>query len=131
MTGARYLDKILDPYVRPYTGPIGDGSMLLDDKARPRRVICIIEYLDKQSFEIMYRPARKLGFNTNQHLWDDLGRQLAVQSSHPGIFHELEEGLLRVRSFLKSYDKEFHFCHGNAISRVDVCSRTIYPSLTS
>ncbi len=35
MTGVRYGDEILDPYIRPYAGAIGNDFFLMDDNARP------------------------------------------------------------------------------------------------
>ncbi|GBM71545.1 hypothetical protein AVEN_41670-1 [Araneus ventricosus] len=37
LTGVRYRDEILDPYVRPYAGAIGNDFILMDDNARPHR----------------------------------------------------------------------------------------------
>ncbi|GFW23433.1 transposable element Tcb2 transposase [Trichonephila clavipes] len=34
VTGLRYRDKILDPYVRPYAAAIGNDFILMDDNAR-------------------------------------------------------------------------------------------------
>ncbi|GBM73988.1 hypothetical protein AVEN_121796-1 [Araneus ventricosus] len=41
MTGVRYRDEILDPYVRPYTGAIGKDFILMDDNARPHRAVVV------------------------------------------------------------------------------------------
>ncbi|GFU97998.1 transposable element Tcb2 transposase [Trichonephila clavipes] len=38
VTGLRYQDEILDPYVRPYAAAIGNDFILMDDNARPHRV---------------------------------------------------------------------------------------------
>ncbi|GBN17503.1 hypothetical protein AVEN_266057-1 [Araneus ventricosus] len=37
MNAQAYRDDILDAYVRPYAGAIGDDFLLQDDSARPRR----------------------------------------------------------------------------------------------
>ncbi|GFW90941.1 transposable element Tcb2 transposase [Trichonephila clavipes] len=37
VTGLRYWDEILDPYVRPYAAAIGNDFILMDDNARPHR----------------------------------------------------------------------------------------------
>ncbi|GFU86593.1 transposable element Tcb2 transposase, partial [Trichonephila clavipes] len=37
VTGLRYRDEILDPYVRPYAAAIGNHFILMDDNARPHR----------------------------------------------------------------------------------------------
>ena len=37
LTAVRYVNKILDVYVRPYAGAIGADFILMDDNARPHR----------------------------------------------------------------------------------------------
>ncbi|GFV93395.1 transposable element Tcb2 transposase [Trichonephila clavipes] len=37
VTGLRYRDETLDPYVRPYAAAIGNDFILMDDNARPHR----------------------------------------------------------------------------------------------
>ncbi|GFV21457.1 uncharacterized protein TNCV_3180461 [Trichonephila clavipes] len=45
VTGLRYRDEILDPYVRPYAAAIGNDFILMDDNARPHRARIVEEYL--------------------------------------------------------------------------------------
>ncbi|GFT10540.1 uncharacterized protein TNCV_1942981 [Trichonephila clavipes] len=44
VTGLRYRDEILDPYVRPYSASIGNDFILMDDNARPHRAWIVEEY---------------------------------------------------------------------------------------
>ena len=37
LTAVRYVNEVLDVYVRPYAGAIGADYILLDDNARPHR----------------------------------------------------------------------------------------------
>ncbi|GFV79565.1 transposable element Tcb2 transposase [Trichonephila clavipes] len=46
VTGLRYRDEILDPYVRPYAAAIGNDFILMDDNARPHRAGIVEEYLE-------------------------------------------------------------------------------------
>ncbi|GFV74590.1 hypothetical protein TNCV_5130321 [Trichonephila clavipes] len=39
-------DEILDPYVCPYAGAIGNDFILMDDNARPHRAVIVEEYLE-------------------------------------------------------------------------------------
>ena len=41
LTGVRYCDEILDPYVRPYAAAIGNYFILMDDNAQPRRAVFV------------------------------------------------------------------------------------------
>ncbi|GFX66289.1 transposable element Tcb2 transposase [Trichonephila clavipes] len=46
VTGLRYRDETLDPYVRPYAAAIGNDFILMDDNARPHRGRIVEEYLE-------------------------------------------------------------------------------------
>ncbi|GFW91781.1 transposable element Tcb2 transposase [Trichonephila clavipes] len=46
VTGLRYRDEILDPYVRPYAAAIGNDFILMHDNARPHRARIVEEYLE-------------------------------------------------------------------------------------
>ncbi|GFX39799.1 transposable element Tcb2 transposase [Trichonephila clavipes] len=57
VTGLRYRDEILDPYVRPYAAAIGNDFILMDDNARPHRAGIVEEYLEDHGMERMEWPA--------------------------------------------------------------------------
>ncbi|GFU76104.1 transposable element Tcb2 transposase [Trichonephila clavipes] len=63
ITGLRYRDEILDPYVRPYTAAIGNDFILMDDNARPHRAGIVEEYLKDHVLERMEWPARSPDLN--------------------------------------------------------------------
>ncbi|GFV88510.1 DDE_3 domain-containing protein [Trichonephila clavipes] len=46
LTGVRYQDEILDPYVHLYAGAIVNDFILMDDNARPPRAVIVKEYLE-------------------------------------------------------------------------------------
>ncbi|GFW25153.1 uncharacterized protein TNCV_2262111 [Trichonephila clavipes] len=58
VTGLRYRDEILDPYVRPYAAAIGNDFILMDDNARPHRARIVEEYLEDHGLERMEWSAR-------------------------------------------------------------------------
>ncbi|GFY12089.1 transposable element Tcb2 transposase [Trichonephila clavipes] len=99
VTGLRYRDEILDPYVRPYTAAIGNDFILMDDNARPHRARIVEEYLENHGLERMEWPARSPDLNPIEHLWDYLGRGCCFKSSSRSL-HELKQGLLCVWSSL-------------------------------
>ncbi|GFW46453.1 DDE_3 domain-containing protein [Trichonephila clavipes] len=78
LTAVKYWDEILDPYVHPYAGAIGNDFILMDDSARPHRDIIVEEYLEGLGLERIEWPARSLDLNTIEYFWDYLGRQVAV-----------------------------------------------------
>ncbi|GFT31110.1 uncharacterized protein TNCV_1276611 [Trichonephila clavipes] len=63
VTGLRYRDEILDPYVRPYAAAIGNDFILMDDNARPHRARIVEEYLEDHGLERMEWPARSPDLN--------------------------------------------------------------------
>ncbi|GFT51439.1 transposable element Tcb2 transposase [Trichonephila clavipes] len=99
VTGLRYRDETLDPYVRPYAAAIGNDFILMDDNARPHRARIVEEYLEDHGLERMEWPARSPDLNPIEHLWDYLGRGCCFKSSSRSL-HELKQGLLCVWSSL-------------------------------
>ncbi|GFW70613.1 DDB1- and CUL4-associated factor 13 [Trichonephila clavipes] len=56
VTGLRYRDEILDPYVRPYAAAIGNDFILMDDNARPHRARIVEEYLEDHAGNLKVLP---------------------------------------------------------------------------
>ncbi|GFU76446.1 uncharacterized protein TNCV_4067441 [Trichonephila clavipes] len=101
VTGLRYRDEILDPYVRPYAAAIGNDFILMDDNARPHRARIVEEYLEDHGFgtngmaSSISRPE-----SDRTSSWDYLGREVAALNPPPRSLHELKQGLLCVWSSL-------------------------------
>ncbi|GFT22401.1 transposable element Tcb2 transposase [Trichonephila clavipes] len=100
LTGLRYGLIISFGYVCPFAGAIGNDFILMDDNARPHRIVIVEEYLEGLGLERMEWPARSPDINPIEHFWDYLSRQVAVLSPPPRCLGELEQSLLRVWSSL-------------------------------
>ena len=46
LTAVRYVNEILDVYVRPYAGAVGADFILMNDNARPHRAHVTYQYLE-------------------------------------------------------------------------------------
>ncbi|GBO03204.1 hypothetical protein AVEN_228326-1 [Araneus ventricosus] len=46
LTGVRYRDEILEPYVRLFRGAVGPELILMDDNAKPHRAHLVDEFLE-------------------------------------------------------------------------------------
>ncbi|GFT66993.1 transposable element Tcb2 transposase [Trichonephila clavipes] len=57
LTGRRYADEILRPYVIPYAVAIGDSFVFQDDNARPHRARLVENMLEAETIQRMEWPA--------------------------------------------------------------------------
>ncbi|GBM38350.1 hypothetical protein AVEN_170939-1 [Araneus ventricosus] len=58
VTGVRYRDEILEPYVRLLRGVVGPELILMDENARPHRALLVDEFLESEDIRRMDWPAR-------------------------------------------------------------------------
>ena len=67
LTALRYVNEILDVYVRPYAGDVGENFILMDDNARAHRARITDQYLEQATIVRMEWPARSPDLNLIEH----------------------------------------------------------------
>ncbi|GBM23009.1 Transposable element Tc1 transposase [Araneus ventricosus] len=80
VTGIRYSDEILEPYVRLFRGAVGPEFILMDDNARAHGALLVDEFLESEDIRRMDWPARSPDLNPIEHVWDALGRVIATRN---------------------------------------------------
>ncbi|GBM70274.1 hypothetical protein AVEN_63921-1 [Araneus ventricosus] len=65
VTGVRYRDEILEPYVRL----LAPEFILMDGNARPHRALLVDEFLESEDIRRMDWPARYPYLNPIEHVW--------------------------------------------------------------
>ena len=98
LTALRYVNEILDVYVRPYAGAVGENFILMDDSARAHRARITDQYLEQATIVRMEWPARSPDLDPielfhhapyNQHLYRSSDRLFLKN----GIkFHNIRSG---------------------------------------
>ncbi|GFV75617.1 transposable element Tcb2 transposase [Trichonephila clavipes] len=90
----RYADEILRPHVIAYAVAIGDSFVFQDDNARPHRARLVENMLEAETIQRMEWPACSSDLNPIEHVWDMLGRRIAVQPRPPATVRDLKIALL-------------------------------------
>ncbi|GBO43813.1 hypothetical protein AVEN_192355-1 [Araneus ventricosus] len=80
VTGVRYRDEILEPYVRLFRGAVGPEFILMDDNARLHRALLVDEFLESEDIRRIDWPATSPDLNPIERVWDALGRAIAIRN---------------------------------------------------
>ncbi|GBN19312.1 hypothetical protein AVEN_216948-1 [Araneus ventricosus] len=94
VTGARYRDEILEPYVRLFRGAVGPEFILMDDNARPHRALLVDEFLESEEIRRKDWPARSPYPIPIEHVCDALGRAIATRNHLPRTIQEMKTAAL-------------------------------------
>ena len=94
LTALRYVNKILDVYVRPYAGAVSENFILMDDNARAHIACITDQYLEQATIARMEWPARSPDLNPIEHAWDMLQTAVSSRPVQPASVQELKQALL-------------------------------------
>ena len=101
LTALRYVNEILDVYVRPYADAVGENFILMDDNARAHRA----RITDEQATIVrMEWPARSPDLNPIEHAWDMLQTAVSSRPLQPASVQELRQALpqYKIRRLISS-----------------------------
>ncbi|GFU42085.1 transposable element Tc1 transposase [Trichonephila clavipes] len=99
MTGQRYIDEVLLPYVRLFRGAVGDKFVFMDDNAACHRTLAVEDCLDSEGIQRLVWPARSPDLNPIENVWDALLRQVAGRNYPPTNKNTL------IRALTEEWDK--------------------------
>ncbi|GFX28947.1 transposable element Tcb1 transposase [Trichonephila clavipes] len=94
MTGHIYRDIILEHYERLFRGAMGAEFLFMDDNACPLRANIVDECLQSEDITRMDWPVYSPDLNPIEHVWDMLGRRIAVRRPPLTCLPELRRALL-------------------------------------
>ena len=89
LTTVRYVNEILDVYVRPYAGAIDADFILMGDYAHPHKAHVTNQYLENATIVRMDRAAGSPDMNPMKHVWDMLQKAISVRQAQPKTVPQL------------------------------------------
>ncbi|GBM71614.1 hypothetical protein AVEN_259473-1 [Araneus ventricosus] len=127
VTGVRYRDEILEPYVRLFSFAVGPEFILMDDNARPHRVLPVDEFLEGEDIRRMDWPARSPDLIPIEHVWEGNCNSQPPSENHPGNENSVAE---RLGPIATGNDKLPYFKYEVTLQGLYICKRGPYPLLT-
>ena len=93
LTGEHYIHDVLKPIVVPHfeTHPLATRPVNMDGNARTDHSKAVTAYLRHNAIDTLPWPARSP--DSNPHIWDIIGRQIAI-SPFLSVFSTLLENFL-------------------------------------
>nr|CAH7729187.1 unnamed protein product [Callosobruchus chinensis] len=89
MTGAYYLQNIINAIVQPLRNEIGDQFIFMDDNARPHRTRAVQQALENENIARLEWLAMSPDMNPIEHVWNDVSRAIFNRNYPPRSTQEL------------------------------------------
>nr|CAH7753053.1 unnamed protein product [Callosobruchus chinensis] len=89
MTGAYYLQNIINAIVQPLRNEIGDQLIFMDDNARPHRTRAVQQALENGNIARWEWSAMSPDMNPIEHVWDYVSRAILNRNNPPRSTQEL------------------------------------------
>ncbi|GFX34351.1 transposable element Tcb2 transposase [Trichonephila clavipes] len=119
MTGMRYRDEVLKPYVCLFRGTCGAEFILMDNNVRPHRALLLDEFLESEDTRHMHWQARSPDLNSIEHAWDVLGRVITTCNPPPRIIQVMRTAFLN--EWNKLPQELINCLISSMISRCEAC----------
>ena len=94
LTGIRYRDEIVQPYVIPFIQAQANNVTFQQDNARPHVVRVVRAYLTQQNIDLLPWPAVSPDLSPIEHVWDEMERRLHHLSNQPVTLAEMGTALI-------------------------------------
>nr|CAH7721699.1 unnamed protein product [Callosobruchus chinensis] len=89
MTGAYYLQNIINAVVQPLRNEIGDQFIFMDDNARLHSARAVQQALDNGNIARWEWPVMSPVMNPIEHVWDYVSRAIFYRNDTPRSTQEL------------------------------------------
>nr|CAH7728608.1 unnamed protein product [Callosobruchus chinensis] len=89
MTGAYYLQNIINAIIQPLRIEIGDQFIFMGDNARPLHTRAVQQALENGNIARLEWPAMSPDMNPIEHVWGYVSRAIFNRNNHPRSTQEL------------------------------------------
>nr|CAH7716965.1 unnamed protein product [Callosobruchus chinensis] len=95
MTGAYYLQNIINAIVQPLRNKTGDQFIFMVDSAKPHRTRAVQQALENGNIARQEWPAMSPDMNIIKHVWDYVSRAIFNRNNPPRSSQELVVSVIK------------------------------------